>query len=128
MTSMQWIGALLAWALTALPTTAAASTRLPPVEVARPALGLALGTRTDVQNACPELEKDLQRALAGPHAHYRRRGQAEVLMRIGADQDVRLLSLDGPAVYQRSLRRVVSGLNCRAHDVPTTYGFAVRFH
>lgn len=84
--------------------------------------------RHAVLHACPAIVDSLQRGLAAPAAHWGRRGLADVAMQLGASGAVNVLHIDGPAVYQRHIRRVVERLDCQTPRAGTqTLRFAIRF-
>ncbi len=99
--------------------TAAATPALPTV---------AVEARHTVLRACPDIVDSLQRGLAGPAAHWRRSGLAEVAVQLDAAGAVDVLRIDGPVVYQRHIRRVVERLDCAAPQAGLQrLRFAIRF-
>ena len=110
-----------ATAVLLLSTTAAAAsaTALPTVDVE---------ARHAVVRACPGIVDSLQRGLAAPAAHWGRRGLADVAMQLDGAGEVNVLHIDGPAVYQRHIRRVVERLDCHAPQAGVQrLRFAIRF-
>lgn len=84
--------------------------------------------RHAVLRACPTIVASLQRGLAAPAAHWGRRGLADVAMQLDGDGAVDVLHIDGPAVYQRHIRRVVEQLDCHAPQAGVQrLRFAIRF-
>lgn len=119
-------GLVLALGVVAGPSAAMAAV-MPKISVEQSARVPAQPARLDVRAVCPRLDEQLGRALAAPLAHFRRPGLAEVRMRVEQGRNVEVLSVDGPRVYQRWLKRAVSALSCEADGGATEFAFGVRF-
>ena len=84
--------------------------------------------RTDVQALCPDVNNELQDALVGAVQEVASSAVIDVRFELQGSRVGEVKVGNGPAKYQRALRRAVRGLQCEAKEAePQSVAMKVRF-